>query len=396
MIRNYFILIYCFSFSQSLLGQNWIQKANYPQHAAYCAGFAIDGYGYIGLGFNPFSNDTFYKYDTLQNNWTYVTTFPGSAREMTVSFSINGKGYVCTGSAGTKTKEFWEYDPITNTWIQKADFGGGKRDNAVCTVINGKAYVGTGIDSGNFKKDFWEYDPLTDIWTPKSDFPGGERWCAVAFELNGKGYFGMGTDSSYNYYNDFWQYDPNNDSWIQVANFGGLARMRSCSFTLNNEAYVGTGRGTLQTLDDFWKYNDTTNSWTLIGTLGGILRQYGVAFTIGNYGYVGTGADIGAPYLNDFWQFDPYNISSNMEGQAENEYDLFPNPCRDKFMLHFPINLTNIDVMIYNSLGKRELFIENISGNEIAIHCNNLSEGIYSLVIIKDCSIKYRDKFIIQ
>nr|HPH56314.1 kelch repeat-containing protein [Smithella sp.] len=110
--------------------------------------------------------------------------FGGAGRYAAVGFAIDGKGYVGTGYDGsTAYKDFWEYDPVANVWTQKADFGGGKRYAAAGFVIDGKGYVGTGYDDSINYKDFWAYDPVANVWTRKTDFGGVIRNGAVGFAV---------------------------------------------------------------------------------------------------------------------------------------------------------------------------------------------------------------------
>jgi N-acetylneuraminic acid mutarotase len=143
----------------------WAQKADFGGTArSGAAGFSIGNSGYIGTGCDNVSGcfegargtkNDFWGYDSITNVWTQKATFGGAGRMWAVGFSIAGKGYIGTGydafSNAIKT-DFWEYDPTADIWTQRADFGGGVRTNAAGFSIGNKGYIGTGGGpNGNVK-----------------------------------------------------------------------------------------------------------------------------------------------------------------------------------------------------------------------------------------------------
>ena len=244
---------------------SWTQKANLAGIPRYFAsGCAIGSKGYLGLGQDPggYLQD-FWAYDPATNSWMQVANFGGGARGFqATAFSLNGYGYVGLGFDGVDRQDFWQYDTLLNTWTQKSNFGGAGMEQAVCFTVGNKAYVGTGETSVPMyaHKDFWEYDPVTDSWTQLVDFPGVKRFSAAAFSIGPFGYVGTGYDSTNTQHNDFYQYNVAANTWIQKTNVGGPGRSHGVGFAIGSKGYIGTGMAP-GFVDDFWEYTpDSTTS----------------------------------------------------------------------------------------------------------------------------------------
>jgi N-acetylneuraminic acid mutarotase len=291
-----------------VLGNNWVQKANFGGTARYGAtAFSINTKGYITTGndANGFKNDL-WEYDPVTNAWTQKADFGGVARAGAIGFSIGSKGYAglgqTVGSPGTLL-DFWEYDQLANSWTQRADFAGPMRTDAVGLSIGSKGYVGTGSISGAPSKDFWEFDPALNTWTQKANVGSTGRRGAFAFTIGTKGYIGSGFDCCSGF-NDFWEYDQSTNTWTQKANFSGTARGQASAFSIGTSGYVGTGfTGNSVYSNDFWEYNSLTNSWIQRATYSGVARFGAIGFALNNRGYIGTGTDF-VSHKGDFWEYD--------------------------------------------------------------------------------------------
>ena len=291
--------------SSAACAQNvWVQKANVGSTGRSSAvGFSIDGYGYIGTGYNiNFGTQSdFWKYDTLLNAWTQVASISGarfnsfcfvidsigfvgggdggpgmgglsnmqkyspatntwtavanypSAINSGIGMSINGIGYVYDFTA---MNNFYRYDPGINNWSAETNYPGLEADAASIFAIGDNGYIMSGWLGGGVYRTVYMYSSVTHSWTQKNSFPVSGRWDASAFTINGRGYYGFGIDSANNYHNDFWEYDPGLDSWQQIADFPGNQRYQGVSFSIGNFGYAGTGLVML----DFYKYYPTTTS----------------------------------------------------------------------------------------------------------------------------------------
>ena len=74
------------------------------------------------------------------------------------------------------------------------------------------------------------------------------------------------------------------------------------------------------------------------------------------------------------------NIISNK--QSDKNITLFPNPMQSFTIIKSYDYFRNVDVLISNITGKKEMYLENQSGSEIIINRNNLKSGIYIVSLI--------------
>lgn len=99
----------------------WTQKANYPGLAVErLAAFSANKLGYAGTGLKTegsfiYYND-FWSYSNVTNTWTKRTDFPGYQRGDAVGFAINGVGFMGLGynQFYTSTNDLYRYTPPAN------------------------------------------------------------------------------------------------------------------------------------------------------------------------------------------------------------------------------------------------------------------------------------------
>ncbi len=384
----------------SICGQNtWEQRDSVggPPKSA-CVGFSVNGFGFIGLGFDQFEyKRSVYLYNSNFDNWEKMnsmgsTTGQGLERSSAVAFVAKYKAYVGTGQgANPYLRDFWEYNSSSNTWTQVADFAGSSRREAAAFGIYDFGYVGTGIDSsGTLKKDFWKYDPTLNTWTSISDFGGTARKQAVSFAMGGQGYVGTGDDGSFT--NDFWQYEPLTDTWDQKANFAGTPRYGSTGFGIFPNAYLGTGYdNSLSYTSDFWEYNYFNDTWDQVADFPGTPRANAASFAIGNRGFLGTGYD--GQTLDDFYEYTPI---LGVENHLEVSSKVYPNPVKNELNIHLN-NSIDIDEIALYTLSGKIIYQEKkaFSNNRITTNTTTLSSGMYLYSLKRKGSIIAHGKFIV-
>lgn len=197
--------------------------------------------------YNAESNNGFWEYNPITEQWNELTAYIGSRRDYPTHFSINGDIYIGMGAdfeANTSIKygDFYKYSPITNNWTQIADFTYQNyflRTETSTFTINDIAYVGNGATNTGMV-DYWSYHPNTDEWIRIADFNDSRRYTA-SFELNGYGYVTGGTPTGGSNRKDCWKYDPLLDNWTQIDDIGHIQRGGHFSFSLNGRAYIGGG-----------------------------------------------------------------------------------------------------------------------------------------------------------
>jgi N-acetylneuraminic acid mutarotase len=375
-----------------------------------------------------------------QNTWDKRESVGGSKRERAVGFAIGNRGYVCLGqdTLNQMLNDLWEFDPGTNSWTQKANFPGAARRDAAVFVIGNKAYVGTGINNadafaGTRLSDLWEYDPANNAWTSKAPYPGNSGtgiYYASGFSVAGKGYFCCGKKGSSFYSNELWEYNPLSNSWTMKAGFPGGVRYGGVAFSIGSFGYYGTGTDENILTQDFYKYSPATNTWTIIAPLPGAGRFACSSFTLANRGYIVFGTDGG--YKDELWEYDPQinywtSKSSYPDGERRSgiaftagskayagtgkgltgtrrdfyEYtvapvigiqelnkdlitSVYPNPMNESCLVKLSNDVVfsgeHLNWQLLNIEGK-VMTAEDINSSEIAIQRNNLSPGMYFLVI---------------
>lgn len=303
----------------------------------------------------------------MENVWTRIGNFNGSARCRALTFSLADIGYIAGGHDAGSINDFYQFTPDPETWILLSS--GSSPVYGTAFTIGNKAYV---IDWNNL----YEFNPDEGIWVPKTLFPGPARSEMFAFNIGNKGYVGGGGywDGEKNvYYNDFWEFDPQDDitngtdingdpmgSWTQKVDFQGIGRLSGEGFSIATYGYVCSGYNDID-LNDFWQYDPfsidngpdangnpmgawsqktdypgppgtemvsfiirnkaylfnyelwqydpLTENWKQMADFPGRPRYAPVGFAINNKGYVGTGTyndGDGDMYLNDFWEYLPH------------------------------------------------------------------------------------------
>ena len=229
------------------------QKRSFAPNGAD-AGFSINGKIYIFT-----EKSEIHEFDPESNTWTQKASFPGASRSNVCSFALNGQGYVGLGWGSNEFADFWKYDPVIDTWSKVTDFAGPLRTAYITFTAANKAYIGlgSGVNTMSILNDIWEYDPDNNSWTQKANFPTSiEKIGALTFSMPEKAV--VFTNSTFS--KDVWTYDPVNDIWIQKNNLIGVPNR--ATFTAANKGYV-CERNTLQ----FLQYDPSEDLWTQIDGL---------------------------------------------------------------------------------------------------------------------------------
>ena len=138
-------------------------------------GFAINGKGYVGTGglqtssgsssYTPQSD--FWEYDPGSNTWTRKADFGGGPRALASGWATCDKGYIGGGVTDVQqqnyTKDFWQYDPVQDKWTRITDYGGSARESASAFVVGKTGYVAFGYDNNTvhqgYDDNMWSFTP---------------------------------------------------------------------------------------------------------------------------------------------------------------------------------------------------------------------------------------------
>jgi N-acetylneuraminic acid mutarotase len=203
---------------------SWIQKENYPGVSPdACAFFSANSKIYlVGGTDNVNVYGTVYEYNTLTNKWRVLTgsTYPDGPILFATGFSIGNYGYVTCGAGQSEFKSTYRFDPVDESWTPMADFLGTARQTAIAFVIGNLAYVGGGQKGyTQTYKDFYRYNPDNNTWASVGDIGTKGRAWGIATAANGKGYLGTGWDFGASFFNDWWEFTPQNITGVEgVAN----------------------------------------------------------------------------------------------------------------------------------------------------------------------------------
>ncbi|MEJ7647063.1 MAG: T9SS type A sorting domain-containing protein [Chryseolinea sp.] len=228
----------------------WTRKSRFGhlEERDRAAGFAADGKGFIGLGqgWNQSLKKDFWRYDPFANQWTSITTYPGSGSLDAFSIGVEKNGYVGMLSDADNFGDFWEYNAVNNQWKKLRDFPGPKREAMCGFAIDKKIYVGMGSNGTNFFRDFWEYDIEAKTWSARSSFPGEPHHDATSFAVGRTGYYGLGYDIQLKAAPAVWRYNPADDLWFVVEEFipfnYGASLYKAVAVGLQDRAVVYSSR----------------------------------------------------------------------------------------------------------------------------------------------------------
>ena len=163
---------------------SWTQKDDLPgparHHPFY---FGIDSIAYVGFGHGNSVNgvlsifNDFYKFDPSTDEWTQLNDFPGEARVAGTQFDYKGKGYVLSGDGDDhgfmEEGEFWEYEPQTDQWTQLTSHPGSSRWAPGNFVIDNYVYFLGGLSDVQLESDMMRYElePLSSSTAEVLDAP---------------------------------------------------------------------------------------------------------------------------------------------------------------------------------------------------------------------------------
>ncbi len=362
----------------------WIQKNNFTGVARSSpAWFTINGFGYMGMGYDGAGLNDFWKYNPTNDSWTQMANFTGTARWSCPSFSIGSNGYVFGGNASGYFSDFYKYNSVTNAWSLLTSTAPlpGRQDSYGCT-LNGKGYVTTGYSSID-RKDTWQYDTLANAWTQMADYGGTERDAALGFVINNKMYVGTGQTGAV-LHTDFYKYDPDSNTWAAIANFPGAARNSAVGFAIDSIGFAGAGFDINSGVfyKDFYEYHPATNTWTTstatFPDINGI--AYPFIFPFNHTVFIGTGRDSSTTYINKVFQLI---TTEGVTEVSRNNDDIliFPNPVTDLLTISFTADkIKSCTIILYDMLGEK-IIVPIKSERQTTMDVSKLLQGIYFLEV---------------
>ncbi|MBR9923010.1 MAG: T9SS type A sorting domain-containing protein [Bacteroidetes bacterium] len=145
----------------------WSQQDDLPSlarhHPFY---FGIDNIAYVGFGHgstgSPNIYNDFFKFDASTGEWTQLDFFPGEARVAGTQFDYEGKGYILSGDGDNHSHmeegEFWEYDPALDEWTKLTSHPGSSRWAPGNFVIDNYVYFLAGLSDVQLESDMMRFE----------------------------------------------------------------------------------------------------------------------------------------------------------------------------------------------------------------------------------------------
>lgn len=235
----------------------WTSKTNAPYNFYYGGALVAgpEGYLYASAGGNT---STFMRYDIALNSWETVASAP-QVFTYGATLTYDGSRYIYATPGNDNS--FFRYDTVENKWVTMGtlDFDNPEFTNQA--VYNGATTAFDDGDNiymaqGNAFPYFAKYSISNGEWTALSPAP-------VSINNGGNISYDSDTNSIYLFpgwdKNFFYKYDIATDTWIRLADSPTTIGYGGSSVIYGRYIYLQTGANT----NVFLRYSLEENSWEL-------------------------------------------------------------------------------------------------------------------------------------
>ena len=129
------------------------ERDNDALRAFGCAGAAINGFAYFGLGFNSHNLRDWYRVTLPDIQWSACSALPGKGREFSACAADKDYVYIFGGRAfggdmtgGEIFETYLRYSPEKDRWEWCGTMPCGRAENQIAFTIDGTVYFGLGED----------------------------------------------------------------------------------------------------------------------------------------------------------------------------------------------------------------------------------------------------------
>jgi N-acetylneuraminic acid mutarotase len=360
-IVTYFLLGFSYTYAQQ-----WTSISSFPgTQRDDGVSFVIQDQAYCGtgleVGWTPTRN--FYKLNMNTDTWSQVSAMPsGMERQYACGFSYQGYGYVFGGINNNILNDLWRYDANANSWTQLSAKPGEGLAGATCFTLPDTAIIiGGNNSSTSASKQVWAYIISLDHWVRLSDMPNKGLWRASACNMNGVGYLIGGKDSLGLLNPNVYQYHSSQDNWSIIHSSNVSARIYASCVSTQSQLVLLAGIDSSGIYHDEMQQFDFTNqAWIELLPKMPSARKGGMCFT--NYFnlYYSTGIDSADVRLNATIKIDkPTLINESIDKRA---LMVYPQPANDRLFF----NTHSCDEITMFSM-KGEILTQSYSSNELDI-----------------------------
>lgn len=322
-----------------------------PQGKHHPVSFTLGAYGYAVTGSNNQDQltDDVFVYDSFNDQWSEINSFPGPNRSFAIGQAYNGKGYLGFGLGNTEyLNDIWEFDPTNGSWSLLTDCPCLGRRHPAFMILDDKIYVGLGDGLPGDLDDWHIYDMNTDTWSQAPDLPAAGRHHPFMFEANDELFVGMG-HSGPTIFDDWYRFDTATDTWETLDDFPGEARVAGTQFGHLGKGYVLSGDGdnhSWMATGEFWEYDPDFDAWTELEPHPGISRWAPGSFVIDGTVYLFGGENRQSEAVqNSMWSYPLSAPSSISESNDKPRLRLYPNPAQTQLFIRSEEPIDNLRIV---------------------------------------------------
>lgn len=215
-----------------------------------------DNMAYVGLGFNGVysKNESYltdwWRYDPTTNTWTELKSFPASTTARAICMVGDGEMFVGYGFCWTYERDMYRYDIVDNSWTfidvhldRKAFTFPTRSFGGVGAGCQGRYFAGSGFRINSLS--WWGEFLPEGQWIKCKSIPGKRTNAACAatddfiYVVGGTYFGGVNTDGKI--LSDIQQYDPQADQWQYVGELPNGGRINHVAFRVGKRVFVGLG-----------------------------------------------------------------------------------------------------------------------------------------------------------
>ena len=380
-MKKIYLLVLVISQCYSVSAQPWQTMANVPVQLAFPVVVELRGNIHVIGGGGPAGASNLHlRYTPSTNTWDTLPPVPYLAQQPAGAV-VNDKIHFCGGgypTTGQRLDLHYYYDPDSVQWYQAANM-------PVATAIHkavsldGKLYV----LSGQPNKTLCEYyDPASNTWTQKNPLPDMSFWYG-AIESTGQTIFRFGGGGYLSPVNYAHVYDKVNDVWISLPNIPEALHAPAGTAINDSLIIFSGGYASAVIKNKVWIYNTNTQAYSSSDSLP-VARDYHSMVKVDSCFY-SVGGDnpadltIGVSLIKNCSPGIATSVSS-VKNEMPKPYSITITPNNFSVYLNSSVKNEQAGIKLIDISGRTILF-QKINNGSIAVSAENLSDGMYIILL---------------